>query len=52
MAREIVLDANVIIAQLNGADALAVRAQEMTARLSGASFDAGFDVIPEFRRTA
>jgi predicted nucleic acid-binding protein len=35
MAREIVLDANVIIAQLDGADALAVRARELTTRLSG-----------------
>jgi predicted nucleic acid-binding protein len=35
MAREIVLDANVIIAQLDGADTLAVRAQELTERLSG-----------------
>lgn len=34
MAREIVLDANVIIAQLDGADTLAVRARELTARLS------------------
>jgi predicted nucleic acid-binding protein len=35
MAREIVLDANVIIAQLDGADTLTARAQELTARLSG-----------------
>jgi predicted nucleic acid-binding protein len=33
MAREIVLDANVIVAQLDGADSLATRAQDLTTRL-------------------
>jgi predicted nucleic acid-binding protein len=35
MAREIVLDANVIVAQFDRADALAARARELTERLRG-----------------
>ena len=42
MAREIVLDANVIVAQLDSADALAARARELTARLRGT------DAVPVF----